>query len=55
MVALTQLKFCTGVGVEYREIDVRKCVQGIGEHKAHGFIGLHNFSGIDWGRKFVGK
>ena len=35
---LTQLKFCTGVAVKYREIDVQECVQGIGQHKAHGLI-----------------
>ena len=51
---LTQLKFCTGVGSKYREIDIRLCVQGIGQHKAQGLIGLHNFSGADWGGKFVG-
>ena len=27
---LTQLKFCTGVGAKYRELDVRSCVQVIG-------------------------
>ena len=49
-----QLKFCTGSGSRYREIDVRLCVQGIGQHKAQGLIGLHNFTGADWGGKFVG-
>ena len=51
---LTQLKFCTGIGAKYREIDVRRCVQIIGQHKAQGLIGLHNFTGADWGGKFVG-
>ena len=49
-----QLKFCTGSGSRYREIDVSLCVQGIGQHKAQGLIGLHNFTGADWGGKFVG-
>ena len=26
----------------------------IGHHKCQGLIGLHNFSGTDWGGKFVG-
>ncbi|CAB3980183.1 Hypothetical predicted protein [Paramuricea clavata] len=29
-------------------------VQVIGSHKCQGLIGLHNFSGADWGGKFVG-
>ena len=37
-----------------RKIDVLKCVQIIGSHKCLGLIGLHNFSGADWGGKFVG-
>ena len=36
-----------------RKIDVLKCVQIIGSHKCLGLIGLHNFSGADWGGKFV--
>jgi len=29
-------------------------VRVIGRHKCQGLIGLHNFSGADWGGKFVG-
>jgi len=29
-------------------------VRVIGHHKCQGLIGLHNFSGADWGRKCVG-
>lgn len=38
----------------YREIDVRERVQAIGHRKCQGLIGIHNFSGVDWGGKFVG-
>lgn len=31
-----------------------KTVQIIGHQKCQGLIGLHNFSGADWGGKFVG-
>jgi len=29
-------------------------VRVIGHHKCQGLIGLHNFSGAEWGGKFVG-
>ena len=35
-------------------IDVIERVQSIGMQKARGMIGLHNFSGADWGGKYVG-
>ena len=35
-------------------IDIRQWVEAIGASKAQGLIGLHNFSGADWGGKFVG-
>lgn len=50
----TRLKFLTGKGVKYRKIDVVERVQVIGRRKCQGLIGLHNFSGADWGGKFVG-
>lgn len=50
--AQTRLKFLTGRGIKYREIDVIKRVQVIGRHKCQGLLGLHNFSGADWGGKF---
>ena len=50
----TRLKFLTGKGRKYREIDVVERVRVIGRHKSQGLIGLHNFSGADWGGKFVG-
>ena len=52
--ALTKLTFCTGIGKYYREIDIRSRVKIIGIKKARGLIGLHNFTGADWGGKFVG-
>ena len=50
----THLKFLTGKGRKYREIDIIKRVQMIGAWKCQGFIGLHNFCCADWGGKFVG-
>ena len=50
----TSLKFQTGKGAKYREIDVVKRVEVIGQQKCQGLIGLHNFTGADWGGKFVG-
>ncbi|KAG0715585.1 hypothetical protein GWK47_011611 [Chionoecetes opilio] len=52
--SLTSLKLLTGKGNEYRQIDVVERVQVIGRRKCQGLIGLHNFSGADWGGKFVG-
>lgn len=49
-----RLKFVTGKATKHREIDVIERVQVIGRHKCQGLIGLHNFSGADWGGKFVG-
>ena len=52
--AQTQLKFLTGKGNKNREIDVVERVNAIGINRCQGLIGLHNFSGSDWGGKFVG-
>ncbi|MES9881331.1 MAG: hypothetical protein ABW185_10665 [Sedimenticola sp.] len=51
---LTRLKFLTGKSRKFREIDVVERVRVIGRRKCQGLIGLHNFSGADWGGKFVG-
>jgi len=48
------LKFLTGKVAKYREIDVARQVGVIGNEKCKGLIGLHHFSGADWGGKFVG-
>ena len=45
-----QLNFITGKGVTYKKIDVVEHVQVIGASKYQGLIGLHNFSGADWGK-----
>ena len=50
----TRLKFLTGKAAKCREIDVMERVNTIGIHKSQGLVGLHNFSGADWGGKFVG-
>ena len=50
----TRLKFLTGKATKYREIDVVEQVHAIGSLKSQGLIGFHNFTGADWGGKFVG-
>ena len=50
----THLKFLTGKRRKYRELDIIKRVQVTGTRKCQGCIGLHIFSGADWGGKFVG-
>ena len=50
----TRLKFSTGKATKYREIDVVEQVHAIGSLKSQGLIGFHNFTGADWGGKFVG-
>jgi len=51
---ITRLKLLTGKGTKYRQIDVIERVQATGHRKCQGLIGIHNFSGVDWGGKFVG-
>ena len=51
---LSSLKFWTGKGANYKLIDVIQQVQAIGMHKCQGIIGLHHFTGADWGETFVG-
>ena len=50
----TRLKFMTGKAGKFREIDVVERVNANGVLKSEGLIGLHNFTGADWGGKFVG-
>lgn len=52
--ASTKLHFITGKGKNHRSIDVIDRVNAIGQMKARGLIGLHHFSGADWGGKWVG-
>ena len=52
--APTSLTFITGVGTKRRKIDIFERVEVIGHRKGQGLLGLHNFSGSDWGGKFVG-
>jgi len=52
--AHARLKILTGKSAKYREIDVVERVRAIGQRKCQGLIRLHNFSGADWGGKFVG-
>ena len=52
--SLTHLKMLTGKGSKFREIDIMKRVRALGPSKCQGLIGFHNFSGADWGGKFVG-
>lgn len=48
------LRFLTGKGAKYRAIDIPDRVSAIGAERAKGLIGLHHFTGADWGGKFVG-
>lgn len=52
--AHSRLLFLTGKGTKQRQIDVIGRVKAIGRRKCQGLIGLHNFSGADWGGKFIG-
>ena len=51
---LTSLILHTGTGKKARRIDVVERVESIGKAKCKGLVGLHLFSGSDWGGKFVG-
>ena len=46
------VKMLTGRGKFYRSIDVKERCAVIGVQKAKALIGLHNFTGADWGGKF---
>lgn len=48
------LKFHTGKGKKKQEIYIFERVQVIGRRKYQGLLGLHNFSGADWGGRFIG-
>ena len=48
------MKFVTGRGASRRLIDVIARLKAVGSQKCRGVIGLHNFSGADWARKFGG-
>jgi len=50
----TCLRFSTGEGMKAWEIDVFEQVKVIGPRKCQGLLGLHNFSGADWGGKYIG-
>ena len=42
----------TGRGKFYRTIDVKERYTAIGVEKSKALVGLHNFTGADWGGKF---
>ena len=47
------VKLLTGKGKFYRTIDVKeRCVVN-GSEKSKALIGLHNFTGADWGGKLI--
>ena len=52
--AMTKLTFVTGKGAKHRCIDVLGRVSALGQAKSQGLLGFHNFTGADWGGKFVG-
>ena len=53
--AFTKLIFFTGKGDKYRSINICERVSVIGREKCQGLIDFHNFTGADWGGKFVGS
>ena len=53
----TKLRFITGKNTKNtnrRVVDVRDRVKALGSTKSKALIGFHNFTGADWGGKFVG-
>ena len=53
----TELRFITGKNTKNtlrRVVDVKSRVNVLGKSKAKALIGFHNFTGADWGGKFVG-
>ena len=52
--ALTSLVLQTGRGNNIKKYDIIERVNVVGTAKSQGLVGLHNFSGADWGGKFVG-
>jgi hypothetical protein len=49
-----QVRFITGKGKAKRTIDIRTRCEAVGTEKSKGLLGLHAFSGADWGGKFAG-
>ena len=49
-----ELTFKTGKGKLERKISINERCECIGTNKAMGLLGLHVFSGADWGGKFFG-
>ena len=49
-----KLHFVTGKGKSERTIDIRERCRAVGNEKSRGLLGLHAFSGADWGGKFAG-
>lgn len=47
-----EVRFITGKGKAKRTIDIRARCKAVGTEKSKGLIGLHAFSGADWGGKF---
>lgn len=51
---LGRLCFITGKGNAKRTIDIAERCSAVGSEKSKGLLGLHAFSGADWGGKFAG-
>ena len=49
-----ELHFITGKGKAKRTIDIRARCLAVGSEKSKGLLGLHAFTGADWGGKFAG-
>lgn len=48
------LSLLTRKGGKYRRIDIQEKVKALIKEKSRAVIGLHNFSGADWGGKLAG-
>lgn len=48
------LLFITGRGNNRRSIDVKERYSAVGKEKSKGLLGLHAFSGADWGESLYG-
>ena len=49
-----KLHFIIGKGTEKRKIDIKARCLAVGSERSKGLLGLHAFTGADWGGKFAG-
>lgn len=49
-----EINFVTGKGKAQRKIDFKERCLALTPDKSRGLLGLHAFTGADWGGKFAG-